>query len=57
MPQAKIDPWKWQDQYGFSQAIEVSSARRLLFCAGQIALDAEGKVMCVGACVGKSKLR
>ena len=48
MPQERINPWKWQDQYGFSQAIEVSSARRLLFCAGQIALDADGKVMCVG---------
>jgi 2-iminobutanoate/2-iminopropanoate deaminase len=48
MRQAKINPWEWQDQYGFSQAIEVSSARRLLFCAGQIALDADGKVTCAG---------
>ena len=48
MPQAKINPWKWQDQYGFSQAIEVSGASRLLFCAGQIALDADGKVKCAG---------
>jgi len=48
MPQARINPWKWQDQYGFSQAIEVGNARRLVFCAGQIALDAEGKPMCVG---------
>jgi enamine deaminase RidA (YjgF/YER057c/UK114 family) len=48
MPQARINPWKWQDQSGFSQAIEVGSARRLLFCAGQIALDAEGKVLCAG---------
>jgi enamine deaminase RidA (YjgF/YER057c/UK114 family) len=48
MPCSKINPWKWQDQYGFSQAIEVSRARRLLFCAGQIALDAEGNVVCVG---------
>jgi len=48
MSQTRINPWKWQNQYGFSQAIEVSSARRVLFCAGQIALDAEGKVTCVG---------
>jgi enamine deaminase RidA (YjgF/YER057c/UK114 family) len=48
MPQARINPWKWQDKYGFSQAIEVSSARRLFFCAGQIALDPEGNVMCAG---------
>jgi len=48
MPQARINPWRWQDQYGFSQAIEVNSAQRLLFCAGQVALDAEGKVKCAG---------
>lgn len=48
MPQSQINPWKWQDQFGFSQAIEVTSARRLLFCAGQIAIDAEGRVMCAG---------
>ena len=48
MQQVRINPWKWQDQYGFSQAIELSNARRLLFCAGQIALDAEGNVMCAG---------
>jgi 2-iminobutanoate/2-iminopropanoate deaminase len=48
MPQTKINPWKWQDQYCFSQAIEVSSARRLLFCAGQLAVNAEGKVVCAG---------
>jgi len=48
MPQARINPWRWQDQYGFSQAIEVNSAQRLLFCAGQVALDAEGKMKCAG---------
>ena len=48
MSHAKINPWKWQDQFGFSQAILVTSARRVLFCAGQIALDAEGKVMFAG---------
>ena len=48
MQQEKINPWKWQDQYGFSQAIEVSAASRLLFCAGQIALDEDGKVRCPG---------
>ena len=48
MTAARINPWKWQDQYGFSQAIEVRSASRLLFCAGQIAVDADGKVRCPG---------
>jgi enamine deaminase RidA (YjgF/YER057c/UK114 family) len=44
----RINPWKWQDQFGFSQAIEVRNPGRLLFCAGQIALDPDGKVMCPG---------
>jgi len=48
MPQSKVNPWKWQDPYGFSQAIEISGARRFLFCAGQTALDAEGKVTFAG---------
>jgi enamine deaminase RidA (YjgF/YER057c/UK114 family) len=48
VPQSRINPWKWQDQFGFSQAIEVGNARRLIFCAGQIALDAEGQVLCPG---------
>jgi len=48
MPQSKINPLKWQDQYGFSQAIEVKGAQRLVFCAGQVALDAGGKVVYAG---------
>jgi enamine deaminase RidA (YjgF/YER057c/UK114 family) len=37
-----INPWKWQDQFGFSQAIEVSGAERTLYCAGQVSVDGEG---------------
>lgn len=48
MSSTKVNPWKWQDQYGFSQAIEVSGGSRLLFCAGQIAVDADGNVKCAG---------
>ena len=31
MGQRKVNPWKWQDQFAFSQAIEVSGATRTLF--------------------------
>jgi enamine deaminase RidA (YjgF/YER057c/UK114 family) len=48
MAQSKVNPWKWRDQCGFSQAIEVSGVWRLLFCAGQVAFDAGGKVMGAG---------
>ena len=37
-----VNPWAWQDNFGFSQAIEVSGARRTIFCAGQTSTDDEG---------------
>jgi len=37
-----INPWAWQDAYGFVQANEVSDAQRVLYCAGQVSVDAEG---------------
>jgi enamine deaminase RidA (YjgF/YER057c/UK114 family) len=40
--QRKINPWKWQDAYGFSQGVEVSNASRVLYCAGQASVDDMG---------------
>jgi enamine deaminase RidA (YjgF/YER057c/UK114 family) len=37
-----INPWKWQDQYGFVQGVEIGGAQRVLYCAGQVSVDAEG---------------
>jgi enamine deaminase RidA (YjgF/YER057c/UK114 family) len=37
-----INPWTWQDQYGFVHANEVSGTQRILLCAGQASTDAEG---------------
>jgi len=37
-----INPWTWQDAYGFSQAVEVRSPQRWLVCSGQTAVDAQG---------------
>src|SRR5918994_6738966 len=37
-----INPWGWQDEYGFVQANKVSDAQRVLYCAGQVSVDAEG---------------
>jgi enamine deaminase RidA (YjgF/YER057c/UK114 family) len=48
MEQRKINPWKWQDQYGFSQGIEVSNASRVLYCAGQASVDDMGKPVHAG---------
>lgn len=39
----KINPWTWQDQFGFSQAIETKGHTRVLRCAGQTSVNADGE--------------
>jgi enamine deaminase RidA (YjgF/YER057c/UK114 family) len=46
--QRRVNPWSWQDQYGFSQAIEVTGAERVLYCAGQTSSDADGNTVAPG---------
>jgi enamine deaminase RidA (YjgF/YER057c/UK114 family) len=36
------NPWSWQDEYGFVQAVEISDAKRVLYCSGQVSVDAQG---------------
>ena len=38
-----INPGDWQDQFDFSQAIEVRGAERVVYCAGQTSADTGGK--------------
>lgn len=38
-----INPWTWQDQFGFVQANEVSGFERVLVCSGQTAVNADGQ--------------
>jgi 2-iminobutanoate/2-iminopropanoate deaminase len=38
-----INPWQWQDQLGYAQAIEIKNNQGTLYCAGQAAMDATGK--------------
>jgi 2-iminobutanoate/2-iminopropanoate deaminase len=40
-----INPWTWQEQFGFQQAVETSGAERILWCAGQTSIDADGNVI------------
>lgn len=37
-----VNPWTWQDNFGFSQAIEVKNHERMLVCAGQTSVDENG---------------
>ncbi|GAB3897324.1 RidA family protein [Larkinella knui] len=43
MQKSIINPWKWQDQLGYAQGVEVSHATHTLYCAGQAAMNAEGQ--------------
>ena len=43
-----INPWTWQDQFGFVQATEVTDGKQVLYCAGQTAIDAEGHAVHAG---------
>jgi enamine deaminase RidA (YjgF/YER057c/UK114 family) len=44
----EVNPWTWQDQFGFSQGIDVRGAERVLYCAGQTSVDAEGQPLHAG---------
>lgn len=43
MKRRSVNPWTWQEQYGFEQAVEVTGGERVLYCAGQTSTDADGK--------------
>jgi enamine deaminase RidA (YjgF/YER057c/UK114 family) len=38
-----INPWTWQDRFGFVQAREVTGAERTLHCSGQTSVDGDGQ--------------
>jgi enamine deaminase RidA (YjgF/YER057c/UK114 family) len=48
METKRINPWTWQDQLGFSQAVEVRDNHRTVYCAGQTSVDAEGNPVYAG---------
>jgi enamine deaminase RidA (YjgF/YER057c/UK114 family) len=37
-----VNPWSWQDRFGFVQGREVTRATRTLYCAGQTSVDDQG---------------
>jgi enamine deaminase RidA (YjgF/YER057c/UK114 family) len=37
-----VNPWTWQDALGYVQANELRGLQRVLVCAGQTSVDAEG---------------
>ena len=37
-----VNPWTWQDNFGFVQGLDISGGKRVLMCAGQTSNDADG---------------
>lgn len=37
-----VNPWEWSKPFGFSQAVDVRGAERMLICSGQTAIAADG---------------
>jgi enamine deaminase RidA (YjgF/YER057c/UK114 family) len=42
MTRTEVNPWEWSKAFGFSQAVEVRGAERVLICSGQTAIAAGG---------------
>jgi enamine deaminase RidA (YjgF/YER057c/UK114 family) len=52
-----VNPWTWQDQFGYVQANEITGLERVLVCAGQTSVDADGQPLHegdMGAQVGQA---
>jgi 2-iminobutanoate/2-iminopropanoate deaminase len=41
----QINPWSWQDRFGYSQAWRVDEPRSLVFVAGQGPISTEGELV------------
>lgn len=53
MTKRHINPWHWQEAYGYAQAVETAVASRTLICAGQTANDEEGSPLLPGDMAGQ----
>jgi len=45
MKKTQVNPWTWQDNFGFSQAWKVDEGKSVIFVSGQASISAEGTVM------------
>jgi enamine deaminase RidA (YjgF/YER057c/UK114 family) len=42
MDRNDVNPWDWSKAFGFSQAVEVRGAERILVCSGQTGMSENG---------------
>jgi enamine deaminase RidA (YjgF/YER057c/UK114 family) len=45
MERREINPWTWQEQFGFVHANEIRGFERMLVIAGQVSSDDEGRTV------------
>lgn len=45
MERRTINPWTWQQKFGYQQGVEATGAKRMLWISGQTSLDADGNVV------------
>lgn len=50
-----INPWPWQDEYGFVQAIVLTGGQRTLVCSGQASQQADGSPIHAGDMKAQTK--
>lgn len=43
MKRSAVNPWKWSIPFGFNQGELIEAPSRTLYCAGQTAVDGNGK--------------
>ena len=53
MDRNAINPWTWQDQFGFAQANDLNGVKRVLVCSGQTSVDDEGNLVHAGDMAGQ----
>ena len=41
----QVNPWTWQDQFGFSQAWRVDGAQSVVFVSGQAPISPDGELV------------
>jgi enamine deaminase RidA (YjgF/YER057c/UK114 family) len=56
MERKEINPWTWQDEWGFAQAWKIDGARSVIFLAGQTGVDDDGEFVHHGDFAGEVRL-
>lgn len=53
MKKQVINPWEWQNNFGYVQANDVSDINRMLVCSGQVSVDENGAPVNAGNMSGQ----